>query len=98
MSDTAYISAPKRCDLHPEREAKYDFRTTGGSWMNGCQGCFEAHGTGKLGTGYGQRLVVGEPPERTDADIRAEIMEAAEAGDFDAMEDAIGDRDIAEFL
>lgn len=49
------------CDRHPDRRAKYDFATTIGPWMYGCEACFRELGRG-LGTGLGQKLVVKESP------------------------------------
>lgn len=103
MSDTTYVTTMPKCDFCKQsgvtREAKYDFRTQWGPWANGCEIHYlnnRAHT--ELGTGHGQRLVLGEEPERTDDDIRADLAAAIEAGDFDAMEEALGDRDFAEFM
>lgn len=64
MSDTAYIDEPRSCDFIPcERDAEYDFRTVNGPWANGCQEHYERfRASDQLGTGFGQRLVVGEKP------------------------------------
>lgn len=102
MSKKTYISEPKNCDFcpsHAPRTARYDFKTSWGPWANGCEIHWRTNRAHtELGTGYGQELVVGDPPERTDDDIRKEAMAAIIANDFDAFEDAIGDRDPAEFL
>lgn len=101
MSEETYVSDAGQCDFCQQsgvtRKAKYDFKTQWGPWAKGCEAHFLNNGI-KLGTGFGQRLIEGEPPERTDSDIRSDIMAAIEAGDYDAMEDALGDRDIAEFI
>lgn len=45
------------CAFHPDRSARYDARTKGGSWAYLCHPCFKARGVG-LGLGRGQRLVL----------------------------------------
>lgn len=70
MADTAYISAPRHCDIHtyilgePDVFASYDKRTRTGQWANVCEDCFRTETDGILGTGYGQRLIVGTKPPR----------------------------------
>lgn len=93
MSDTAYVSAIPDCDFHPGTPATVDGRTSTGQWANMCGRCHDAHGVG-LGTGKGQRLIVGERPAPTDAAIRAAI----ESGDFDLFEELVGDGDPADWL
>lgn len=65
MGDTAYIFAPEQCDFCKtagnEVEAKFDGKTVFGPWAYMCDEHFELHGIG-LGTGRGQRLIVGEKP------------------------------------
>lgn len=101
MSDTTYITEKRTCDVHeyekgePGVTASYDAKTKTGQWANVCEQCFNTHTDRKLGTGHGQRLVMGEPPTR---DMRAEVRAAVESGDFSAFMDAMGDRDPAEFL
>lgn len=101
MSDTTYITEKRTCDVHeyekgePGVTASYDAKTKTGQWANVCEQCFNTHTAGVLGTGKGQRLVMGEPPTR---DMRAEVRAAVESGDFSAFMDAMGDRDPAEFL
>lgn len=104
MGTIAYVSELPKCDFCKNagvtRKAKYDFKTSSGQWANGCAIHFKNHAAQPdvLGTGWGQELRVGEAPERTDEEIRADLMAAAEAGDFDAFEEALGDRDFAEFM
>lgn len=107
MSDVAYVSELPPCDFcstsdspHVKnRKALYDFKTSWGPWANGCEVHWRTNrATPTLGTGWGQKLVVGEPPERTDEDIKSDVQAAIEAGDWDAFEDAVGDRDPIEFL
>lgn len=47
------------CNMHPDRVAKYDFKSRMGPWMYGCEECFHRYGFG-LGTGKGQLLVLRE--------------------------------------
>lgn len=64
MSDTAYIAEARRCDFDCDNEAGYDFRTAGGPWANGCEDHWLIHrASEQLGTGHGQRLIVGEKPK-----------------------------------
>ena len=98
MSDIAYIPSPKLCDVckyesQTEVEAEYDARMLTGQWANLCQIHFESRTGGMLGTGMGQRLVVGEKPSQ---EVR--IKAALESGDLDALEEAVGDGDLADFL
>ena len=78
MSDRVYVSTLPECDIHKYEQqtegvpAAYDGKTSHGPWANMCQACFDQYGTG-LGTGKGQRLIVGDEPER---DVRAEVMAA----------------------
>lgn len=57
MSSEAKVARIPNCDMcgHP---ANYDAKTRFGPWAYMCEPCWRAHGTGKLGTGFGQRLVV----------------------------------------
>ena len=104
MSRIAFVTALPDCDFCKNagitRKAKYDFKTSSGQWANGCAIHFKNHAAQPdvLGTGWGQELRVGEAPERTDEDIRKDLEAAIEAGDYDAMEEALGDRDFAEFM
>ena len=98
MATEVFIPEPKACDLHPDCVAAYDLRLPGGRWGNVCEATYHTLGDPPLGVGRGQRLIVGEAPERTDSDIRTEIRAAIEAGDFEAAFDAAGDRDPLEFL
>lgn len=94
MSDTAYVSKLPTCDIHELQLgetgviAEYDGKTKQGPWANMCASCFEAHGVG-LGTGRGQRLVVGEKPKLT-----TDIYDMT----LDEIEDLVGDGDLADYL
>tara|TARA_A100001388_G_C28611764_1_gene423205 strand:+ start:128 stop:421 length:294 start_codon:yes stop_codon:yes gene_type:complete len=91
---TAYISNYEMCQMCDDEEATYDAKTLGGPWAYMCDECYSCEGSPRNAT----RLIVGDPPQRTDADITRDLMAAIAAGDFDAAEEAIGDRDISEFL
>lgn len=101
MSDTTYIKEKRTCDIcwYVEGtagiEASYDARTNDGQWANVCEGHFKSHTPGVLGTGRAQRLVIGEAPKK---DVRADVEAALMAGDWNAMEEAIGDGDLADYL
>jgi hypothetical protein len=102
MSDKTYVTKLPDCDIHkyihatPGVPAKYDAKTSTGSWANMCDPCWvERRWSAELGTGYGQELVVGTAPER---DRKAEAQAAAEAGDIEGFFDAVGDGDPLDFL
>lgn len=88
-----YVTALPKCDICGKADAHYDGKTRLGPWANMCDGCYGIHGT-KAST-LTNEFVVGEAPER---DRHAEVAAAIEAGDWDALEDAIGDGDIADYL
>lgn len=94
MSDIAYVTQLPDCDIHkslldkPGVPAAYDGKTVQGPWANMCEECFGTHGVG-LGTGRGQRLIVGEKPAPTKP-----IHEMT----YDEIEDLVGDGDIADYL
>ena len=88
MSDKAYVAALPPCNMHPSRDAAVDGRTVFGGWANMCEACFKSMGVG-LGTGSGQRLVVGEKPPPTK---RVQEMSV------DELEDLVGDGDLLDFL
>ncbi len=59
MSVEAKVSVLPKCDLC-QNTASYDARTKMGPWGYLCEDCFEKVGPSKLGTGYGQRLILVE--------------------------------------
>jgi hypothetical protein len=59
MSDTAQVSKLPACDFCGDT-ALYDGATFLGPWAFMCEADWQQNSTGRLGTGYGQRLVVGE--------------------------------------
>lgn len=98
MGTEVHVSALPKCDVHHgEHDAQYDARTVQGPWANMCEQAFKQVGRG-LGTGLGQRLILGDPEEKSKADEAKEIREAVESGDWDLAEDLIGDRDPADFF
>jgi hypothetical protein len=101
MSDTAYVTKLPKCNYpHPEGpvDALYDAKTDEGPWAYLCENHFQHNSVGRLGTGYGQRLIVGEKPVPTTEERRAKVRQAINQGDFDAAEEAIGDGDPADFF
>lgn len=106
MSDKAYVPALPNCQVcgGPPHLAAYDLNlanvmlSASGRWGNVCEVFYEAAGRPPLGTGLGQRLIVGDEPVKSDADIRREIRAAINDDDFDSVEDLVGDRDLMEFL
>lgn len=108
MSAVAYVAVLPGCDIcpldsvnrnNPPLPAMYDFKTQDGRWANGCEAHYQAFRLyDTLGTGKGQKLIVGEKPELTAAEKRSAIGDALESGDFDEVEDLIGDGDLSEWL
>jgi hypothetical protein len=92
---TIYISQPKPCSFCGE-PALFDDKTLSGRWADMCQIHHDLHAHPLFTGGY--RLIVGEEPERTRADVQREVNAAVMAGDWTAFEDAIGDGDPAEWL
>ncbi len=102
MADEAYVTALPTCDIHwhtrNERvSAAYDAKTISGPWANMCADCFQAYGVG-LGTGKGQRLILGTQPAPDPERLRSQILAAISAGDLAMAEDLIGDGDLGEYL
>jgi hypothetical protein len=59
MSETATVATLPNCDFCGE-QAQYDGATFLGPWAYMCEADWKVNSTGKLGTGYGQRLVLTE--------------------------------------
>ena len=65
MSDAVKVAVVPGCDFC-DAKAAYDARLMGvsggpsGSWANVCEYHFDRYTTQRLGTGYGQRLVLAE--------------------------------------
>jgi len=106
MSDSVQVRFIPSCDIHAGKHetvpAFADARMRTGQWANMCQSCFDYYGVG-LGTGKGQRYVLAtDKPVLSAAQERrakqSAINEAIESGDFDTVEDLIGDGDLAEWL
>lgn len=96
-----YVIKLPDCDIHkfalntPGIPAKYDKRTRTGAWGYCCEECFQSETDQRLGTGYGQELIVGEPPARN---VQLDVLTAIHAGDMDAAWEAVGDGDPADYL
>jgi len=100
MSDTAYVAKLPNCDFckeqGTEKSAAVDAKTILGPWASMCEEHFVSMGAySTLGTGKGQRYVVGEPPKD---DRQSRFNDAAEQGDYDGMMEAVGDGDPADFF
>lgn len=65
MSDltTARVCRIPDCDICKRRPAKYDGKTVQGPWAYMCAPCWVSWGPGRLGTGYGQELVLDLPDD-----------------------------------
>lgn len=100
MGTVARVTSLPDCDLctaaGQTTKAAYDAKTLMGPWAYMCEQHFQSHGMGRIGTGWGQRLVVAEPP--TTAERRAALLAAIDSGDMDAADEAVGDGDITDLL
>lgn len=96
MSTETFVSTLPRCDFCKQQGkpdlARFDGRTAQGYWANMCNMHYGTYGTG-LGTGKGQHLVLGDRPDQ-----RVAFNAALKEGDMDAMMEAVGDGDLADFL
>jgi hypothetical protein len=97
----AYVAALPKCAfcgmIDTDRNAAYDGKTKLGPWASMCDEHFEKFGIG-LGTGVGQRLIVGEAPVVTEEERRQKVQEALRNNSMADLEDAVGDGDIADYL
>ena len=59
MSTQVEIETLPKCDFCPST-AQYDTKTRIGPWAYTCPTCYTKWGVGKLGTGYGQKLITKE--------------------------------------
>ncbi|ALY10885.1 hypothetical protein WILDE_104 [Arthrobacter phage Wilde] len=103
MANIAYVASLPDCDFckHDDgvsKPAEYDAKTIYGPWANMCGAHFVERGTGTLGTGYGQQLVVGERPTATHEETQAKVDEAMRHGTIDDVMEAIGDGDPADYF
>jgi hypothetical protein len=63
MATEVIITGTRPCDICPvgaDTVAAYDGKTRMGPWANMCEKHWATHGVGRLGTGYGQKLVTKE--------------------------------------
>ena len=56
MSEQVSVALLPKCDFCGNT-AEYDARTSFGPWANMCEQDFQQYGPGRLGTGYGQKLI-----------------------------------------
>lgn len=54
------VSSLPLCDVCERLPAFYDTKTVHGPWGYLCKVCYQIHGVGRLGVGYGQRLILKE--------------------------------------
>lgn len=57
VKNAIVLSLPS-CDFTCGKEAEFDGATKMGPWAYMCAACWEKYGVGRLGLGYGQKLVV----------------------------------------
>jgi len=102
MPDIAYVARLPKCDFCAEagieKDATHDTRTVLGPWASVCDYHLAQYGVGRLGTGYGQRYIVGDRPPVTDDERRARVAAALKHNSMSELEDAVGDGDIADYL
>lgn len=91
MADKAYVALIPMCDFHPEHAAVYDGKTIDGPWANMCEDAFRRYGVG-LGTGLGQRYIVGEKPK-----AKPSLREIADMS-YDELDDLVGDGDLLDWI
>lgn len=66
MSDSVNVTKLPTCDVCKyddgidHVDAWYDARLLSGQWANVCEAHFRSHTNRRLGTGFGQRLIVKE--------------------------------------
>lgn len=64
MSDRVEVARIPACDVCKYEDGRdnvpavVDGKTTRGPWANMCERHWGSHGVGRLGTGFGQRLVL----------------------------------------
>lgn len=101
---TALVVTIPMCDLHKYNDgienvpAVYDAKTNDGRWASVCEDHFKSDTSGKLGTGIGQRYITEAEPAKTPDEINAAIDAAIRKGDLSAIEELVGDGDIADYL
>ncbi len=101
---TTHVLSLPDCDIHkyellqPGIPAKYDKRTNTGQWGYVCEDHFKSDTDGRLGTGHGQELIVGEPPKPTFREKVDEANAKLDAGDLIGALEVFGDEDPADFL
>lgn len=68
MSTEVKMAELPDCDIHKSQNqtvtAAYDGKTVHGPWAYMCESCWLLHGVGRLGTGYGQRLILAQPEQK----------------------------------
>lgn len=104
MSTIAYVAKLPNCDFckiddNVETPAAYDAKTNRGPWASMCEEHYTRHrASDRLGTGNGQKYIVGEKPKRDEEQVRRDIDEAMRNGDMGAVMEAVGDGDLEDYL
>jgi hypothetical protein len=62
QGEEVIVNVLPQCQFNCEEKAVYDTRTKIGPWAFVCEAHWKEHGVGRLGTGFGQRLVVWPAP------------------------------------
>jgi len=60
MSNSVKVAVIPKCDFCKVAEALVDAKTKYGPWAYMCEPCWIQNGTGRLGTGFGQKLELDE--------------------------------------
>jgi hypothetical protein len=91
VSTEVIMAKIPNCDLPhvgPKPPAAVDAKMRTGPWAYMCEPCFRMHGLGRLGTGYGQRLVLAEPEpvkDVPDAEVLSVRIGGQQAGCSDVL-------------
>lgn len=112
MSDKAYVAIIPNCDICPNTDpaptpAVVDAKTFQGPWASMCDRHWRSYtaypsatqdSDPGLGTGKGQRYILGVKPGGSHEDKREQVNAAMASGDLDAAFDIIGDGNFEDYL
>ena len=85
------------CDMCKSATAMCDAPTISGAWGYLCPDCLSIFG-GPNAEAVGFEFVLPGEKRRSEDTLAKEISDAIYAGDFDLVEELVGDGDLAEFL